>query len=60
MDRNLERNVDYAKDGIDSLVAEIERLESENNKLQDVISEREEKIEYLEDYITDLLEKITG
>lgn len=57
MDRNLERNVDYAKDGIDSLVAEIERLESENNKLQDVISEREEKIEYLEDYITDLLEK---
>lgn len=36
--RNLERNVDTAKDTLDVLVSEIEELEDLVNELQDKIS----------------------
>jgi len=54
VDRNLERNVDYAKDGIDALVQEIERLESLVEELQNEISAKESKIEELEEIIVQL------
>lgn len=47
MDKQLERNVDYAKDGIDALVQEIERLE-------DLVSAKETEIENLEETIEEL------
>ena len=58
MDRNLERNVDYARDGIDALVAEIVRLEQEVGSLQDIISTKETEIENLEEIVEELKERI--
>ncbi len=44
MDRQLERSADYARDGIDALVQEILNLESEVERLQDIISEKETEV----------------
>jgi len=58
MDRNLERQAEYARDGINALVQEIERLESEVQDLQDIVSAKESEIEVLEDTIYDLKQTI--
>ena len=51
MDRNLERGVDYARDGIDALVQEIIRLEEEVDMLQKEIEDKDYKISDLEEEI---------
>jgi predicted nucleic acid-binding Zn-ribbon protein len=57
MDRQLEKNVDYAKYGIDALVAEIIRLEEEVDRLENIVSEKESRIEDLENLVIEIQEQ---